>query len=165
MKPSPRLIVAGCVLALAGAGLFLLWLWQPERQVLLHQKNLVQAVSDRNWKRVGRFLSQDYHDRWGFNRETAPRAGAEVFRHFFSLTVRGEKAGVSVEGKSASVFSRLSMDGSGTAIALQVVVRVNQLQSPFQFEWRRASSRPWDWELVSVDQPELSIPEAADFLM
>lgn len=163
MKLRPRILVVGGLLALAGAALFLLWLWQPERQVKLHQKHLIGAVSDRNWKKVGRFLSPDYEDHWGFTRETAPQAGAQVFRHFFSLTVRAESEGLSVSKTEATIFNRLSLDGAGSAIAQEVVRRVNRLRRPFRFEWRRASSRPWDWQLVSVDQQELIIPEAAGY--
>ncbi len=149
------------VLGAVALALFLLWLWQPERQVALHQKHLLGAVKDRNWKKVGRFLSADYRDRWGFTRTTAPEAGAEVFRHFFVLDLQVRPAGLAVNKHEATVFDRLMLNGTGTMVAQEVVARVNQLTKPFKFEWRRASRWPWDWELVTVDQSELTIPDYA----
>ncbi len=164
MKVTPRLIgIAGLLVAVAIA-IYLLWLWQPERQVALHQRHLLDAAQDRNWKKVGRFLSADYHDRWGFTRDTAPQAGGEVFRHFFTLEVRVQSSGLTVNRQAATAFDRLTLDGTGTFVAQEVVSRVNSLSKPFKFEWRRASSWPWDWKLVSVDQQELRLPDVSGFL-
>lgn len=164
MKPGPRTLAVAVILALVAGSVFLLCLWQPERQVLLHQKHLIGAVEDRNWRKVARFMSADYRDRWGFTRETGPAAAGEVFRHFFSLGLRAESAGVAVNKAEATIFNRLTVEGSGTMIAQEVARRINQLRRPFRFEWRRASSWPWDWKLVTIDQQELAIPEAAGFL-
>jgi hypothetical protein len=35
--------------------------------------------------------------------------------------------------------------------------RVNSLSAPFQLQWRRQSSKPWDWKLVRVSNRELKI--------
>jgi hypothetical protein len=38
---------------------------------------------------------------------------------------------------------------------------VNSLESPFEFEWKRGATWPWDWKLVAVRNPALEIPEYA----
>jgi hypothetical protein len=35
---------------------------------------------------------------------------------------------------------------------------VNALREPFTMTWRKKSWKPWDWELIRVEQPELRIP-------
>lgn len=163
MKIGLRSLASAVGLGLVALLLFLLWLWQPARQVALHQKHLLGAVEDRNFKKLARFLSPDYHDRWGLTQETAPQRAGEVFQHFFALELRAVSGGLSVNQREATVFDRLTLGGTGTFVAQEAMTRVNKLSKPFKFEWRRVSRWPWDWELVSVDQAELRIPEAAGF--
>lgn len=75
------------IAALVLAGLFLLWLWQPERQVRLHTSHLLKKVERRNWEAVGKFFAADYRDRWDHNRETALSDAREAFRQFLFVTI------------------------------------------------------------------------------
>jgi len=34
---------------------------------------------------------------------------------------------------------------------------VNGLRAPFVMEWRQRSAKPWDWELHSVENPQLDL--------
>ena len=44
--------------ALLAIVLWCAWLWQPERQVRLHQRNFLQALEDRDWERLAEFVDQ-----------------------------------------------------------------------------------------------------------
>ena len=41
----------GLILALF-VGVFLIWLWQPERQVERHTENFLHAIEQKNWKQA-----------------------------------------------------------------------------------------------------------------
>ena len=40
-----------------------------------------------------------------------------------------------------------------------IQTRVNSLDTPFEFEWQRGATWPWDWKLVSVRNPALEISD------
>ena len=53
--------------------------------------------------------------------------------------------------------ARITITATGPYADL-VQGRVNSLESPFEFEWQRGATWPWDWKLVAVKNPELEIP-------
>src|SRR5688572_20180383 len=59
---------AAAAAVLGALALYLLWLWQPERQVRLHTAHFLKKVERRNWEAATRFLAADYRDRWGHDR-------------------------------------------------------------------------------------------------
>lgn len=134
-------------------------LWQPARQVQLHQANLLRAVEKRNWERFASFMADDYSDRWGHDKEFVVRESREVFRQFLFLTVRQEVRATTILDQKGTVVARIELTGSGGPLANVVRERVNALSEPFTFRWRQRSWKPWDWQLVQVDQPELDLSE------
>jgi hypothetical protein len=36
---------------------------------------------------------------------------------------------------------------------------VNTIEAPFEFEWQRGATWPWDWKLVTVRNPSLEISD------
>jgi hypothetical protein len=141
------------------SGIYCLTLWQPERQVRLHQENFLRAVEKRNWDRLGRFVAEHYSDRWGHDKEFVLRESREVFRQFLFLTIRQEIGEVTLTGTKGNVRTRITIAGTGGPMAEFAKARTNALTSPFAFEWEQASWKPWDWRLVSFDHPELELPE------
>src|SRR5207247_9114680 len=57
----------GLVLTLT-IGLYCVWLWQPQRQIDRHAKNLLHDIEQRNWSRVADLIATDYADQWGNDR-------------------------------------------------------------------------------------------------
>ncbi len=51
------------------AGIYLVWLWQPDRQVRLHTAHLIRQLEKRNWSAAQYFIAADYHDDWGDDRD------------------------------------------------------------------------------------------------
>jgi hypothetical protein len=145
-------------LALITIVLRCLWLWQPERQLLLHQQHLRAAVEKHDWGRVAAMLDAGYADRWGYTRETALADARQWLGQYFVLTITAEPAGDQLTADGGTVTERWKLDGSGTEVAAMITDRVNAVDSPFVFQWKHRSWKPWDWTLVRVDNPELQIP-------
>ena len=135
--------------------LFLLWLWQPERQVRLHTSHFLKKVERRNWEAARNFLADNYSDRWGHSKETAIGDAREVFRQFLFITIENRTDSCEMTGDRATARTTVRISGSGGPIAQLVMERVNTLRGPFSFEWRKASWKPWDWRLTTVEHPEL----------
>lgn len=143
--------------------LYALWLWQPERQVHLHQKHFVDAAESRNWRRFGAFIDANYADRWGHDKPFVIRETSEVLRQFFVLTIQREDDAADAGNGSGTISQRLKLEGDGTPIAQYAMRAVNSVATPFVFEWRQKSWRPWDWKLVRAENAELRISGGFDF--
>ncbi len=149
------------LLALAAIGLFLLTLWSPERQVTLHQRNFLKAVSKRNWERAASFIADEYSDRWGHDKGNVIELGREGFRHFLFLDIEMKEERITVLEKLGRVETELNVTGSPASIADGLIDRVESVRQPFSFRWERRSWKPWDWKLIEFDQPELRLEEWA----
>ena len=150
-------------LVVVASAIFLALLWQPARQVRLHQEHLLRAVGKRNWQAVARFIAAEYHDRWGHDKENVLAQSAQVFGQFVFCKIESEERALVLENGRAMVGAKLAISGSGSPIAGFVMERVSSLTEPFTFKWVKKSWKPWDWELTEVDQPQLEIPEMRDF--
>lgn len=134
--------------------------WSPGRQVRLHQRDLQRAVEKRNWTRVDGFVAADYSDRWGQNRALALEHLPQVFQDFLAIGILNEDVVIRADGDRRNFQARVRIVGSGGMLARMVMDHVDGLKQPFTFTWRRQSWKPWDWQLVRIDQPEIEIPEA-----
>jgi hypothetical protein len=134
-----------------------LWLWQPERQLLLHQAHLRGAVERRDWGRVEALMDAGYADRWGYTRATALRDARQWMGQFFVLTVTAAPAGDQLAANGGTVTERWEIDGTGAEGAEMVKDRVDALRAPFVFQWKHGSWKPWDWSLIRVDNAELDL--------
>ncbi len=154
-------IIAGIVLAVAS--IYCWQLWQPERQVRLHQENLIAAAEKRNRSRMEGFFASDYSDRWGLNKESALEASQQVLRQFFSLEIKAPIEQCEMGDRSAVITATVRLEGNGTAVADIAQRRVAGLTQPFTFHWERRSWQPWDWQLTRVNQPQLTLPGGFDW--
>ena len=152
------MIVAAAVSA-GVLAIYLLALWQPERQVRLHQKNLLRSIEKRDWERFARFLADDYSDRWGHDKEFVLSESRQVFRQFLFLNVRHEVRDVEVEGDRGMIAASITLEGTGGPLAELAEAHVNQLPGAFTFRWRHVGWQPWQWVLVEVNHPALDLPE------
>jgi hypothetical protein len=138
-------------------GLFLVWLWQPERQVRRHSNNFLRAVQQKNWASVADFISSDYRDQWGDDRMLVLERMREVFRYLRSVRIETTELSVRLDSLSGFWSAKLTIYGDGGEVMQLVKERVNSLDTPFELEWRRMSSKPWDWKLVRVANQNLEI--------
>jgi hypothetical protein len=146
-------------LAAPALAIYLALLWQPARQVRLHQEHFLQAVAKRKWADVGQFIGADYHDRWGHDKENVLAQAAQVFGQFVFCDFQSEERSLTLADGTGTVIARLTLGGTGGPVAEYAKQRVSTLTEPFTFKWVRRSWKPWDWELTEIDQPQLQISE------
>ena len=147
---------AGLVVAVIW-GIYLARLWQGQRQVELHSVHLLAAVEKHNWKAVGEFVGGDYRDQWGNDRALLLERLREVFRALPNARIESEVVSVQTGNGRGSWIARVTLNSTGEFADL-IQDRVNSLASPFEFEWQRGATWPWDWKLVAVKNPALEIP-------
>jgi hypothetical protein len=144
-------------------GLFLIWLWQPERQVSRHSENFLRTIEKRNWTGVADFIATDYQDQWGDDRTRVLERMREVFRYLRRVRIDPNNAAVRVDSQRGYWNAKIVIDGDPGEVMALVKERVNSLARPFELEWRRQSAKPWDWKLGRVSNASLEIPGEASF--
>ncbi len=142
-------------------GLFLIWLWRPERQVRHHTENFLKTIEHKNWTAAADFIGSDYQDQWGDDRARVLERMRNGFRYVRGVHASAFNVTVRVQGRQAEWTGRIWINGAEGEIVESLKERVNSLATPFELEWRRLSARPWDWKLVRVSNSTLEIP--ADF--
>lgn len=150
---------AGLVVAVIW-GIYLARLWQGQRQVELHNVHLLAAIEKHNWKAAGEFVGGDYRDQWGNDRALLLERLREVFRGLRNARIESKDVSVQTSNGRGSWTARITIKSTGEFADL-IQSRVNSLESPFEFEWKRGATWPWDWKLVAVRNPALEIPEYA----
>ena len=148
--------IAGAVILVT---VWLYWWLQPERQLRRAQGRLIAAVEKRDFDAMARLLAEDYRDRWGHDKAIVVGESRQVFSQFLMLTIERESRSVEMGTQSSIVREKLTIEGFGGPLAVAAKDAVNALREPFSLSWRRRSWKPWDWELLSVEQPELRLPE------
>ena len=139
-------------------GLYLTWLWQPERQVKRHTENLLHKIEQKNWAGVADFIDSEFTDQWGNDRVLLIERTGEVFGYLRNVRITIVDPTVNIAKDRAAWRSKITIDGDNSEVMALVKERVNSLPTQFELEWRRASSKPWDWKLARVSNPSLEIP-------
>lgn len=128
----------------------------PSKAVRKKQEALVQGVEKRSAARIRRLLSEDYSDRWGFTPEDATDALLDGGSQFLVLVVTEEELDFQQDGKTVEVTAQWTLSGKPIGPAAQEIMRrINQLESPFVFTWRKESFAPTSWRLLSIENEGL----------
>jgi hypothetical protein len=139
-------------------GVYLARLWQAEHQVELHSVHLLAQIEKKNWRTVGEFIGSDYQDRWGNDRALLLERLREVFRVLPNARIEFNGVTTRVENGRGYWSAKIQLKGAGE-FGDAIERRVNSLETPFEFEWRRGATWPWDWKLVAVRNPAFEIPD------
>jgi hypothetical protein len=68
-------------------GLFLIWIWQPERQVRRHSQKLFHQVEAKNWSALSDLIGSDYSDQWNHDRTNLIERMREVMRYLRGMRI------------------------------------------------------------------------------
>ncbi len=104
-------------------------------------------------------LAADYRDRWRHDKAAVVARIREVFGQFATLTIEREKRDLRADVDRWMLSEKIHIKGLGGHLAMAARDVVNTLHEPFVTEWRRRGWKPWDWELKSIAQPEIEVPE------
>lgn len=137
--------------------------WQSERQVQLHQRHLLEAAQNRDFKALKALLDDSFRASGGQDKTAALQEMAEGLRYFFSLEITASETQTSLAHAEANITARLHLEGRGLAAADAIQSLVNSSKDPFQFTWRRQSWKPWDWRLVSAGHPYITSAATGDW--
>jgi hypothetical protein len=154
-------LFAGLIVTLT-IGLYCVWLWQPQRQIDRHTKNLLHGIEQKNWSRVADLIGTDYADQWGNDRALVLERMRLVAGYGHHLRFNAIDANCKIDNSVGLWRGRIVIDSDDAELVAVVKERVNSLTTPFELQWRHVSRKPWDWKLVRVSNLELEIPAGFD---
>src|SRR5438309_9913094 len=112
--------------------LFLIWLWQPERQVNRHTEDFLRTIEKRNWTGVADFIASDYQDQWGDDRARVLERMREVLRYLRRFRIDATNAAVRVANQRGYWNAKITIAGDQGEVMALVKERVNSLATPFE---------------------------------
>jgi hypothetical protein len=154
--PSRRfLLIALGLLAALALLLGLPWL-SPTRGVERAWKNVISAIEENDRETLAAHLADNYQDGFGLDRAEALHLIATIRGQFLVCTIRRDQPELVMDPSKHSALTRalIRVDGQGTPLATAAIQASQATRTPTEFRWRRASWRPWDWHLVSVDNAD-----------
>jgi hypothetical protein len=146
---------AGLAVTLVWA-IYLFRLWQPQRQIELHNTHLLAQIEKHKWKDVGEFIGDAYQDQWGNDRQLLLQRLPQVVGALGNTQIEARDVAIRREERRGYWTAKVTVKGTGE-FADYIQTRVNSLETPFEFEWQPGATWPWDWKLVSVRNPALEI--------
>lgn len=90
-------------------GLFLIWFWQPDRQVRRHTQKLFHQVEAKNWSAVSDLIGSDYSDQWSHDRTNLIERMREVMRYLRGMRIVTEEPVIKIEIETLSGWRRLRL--------------------------------------------------------
>jgi len=155
-RGSTRLILLLALVAIILVTGLVSWSGRPAHVVAKRQASFLTGVESRSGARLARLLSENYQDRWGFQRSDAVEALLDAGSQFITLVVKPEDPATVIEGRRAVVTTRLVVSGQAIGpVGHEVTRTVNQLKEPFVFTWEKQGFLPSSWRLVSMENPSL----------
>jgi hypothetical protein len=139
-------------------GLYLIWLWQPERQVRCHTENLFRAIERKDWESVADFIGNDYQDQWADDRARVLERLREGLRYVRDPRITASNPSVQVEAQHAVWSGKITLYSIDSDVMEMLDQHVNSVWTPFELEWHRISGKAWDWKLVRVSNSAFEIP-------
>lgn len=154
MNPKTLIALLATLILMAWAGW---WCFgrSAEAEVRAAQAAFLKKVEKRDWEGVKLSLATDYRDAYGHDRDRAVATASEVLAGFLFLEVLNEEPAIQIGESTSRVDAIIRMEGNGLGYSAMVVGRVNQMQSPWAFLWRKDGPWPWSWKITRIHQDEL----------
>jgi hypothetical protein len=147
-------IVVGAVLLMA---YLLVFRWNTNSQLELHQTALIAGIEDNRWGPCEKRISANYEDRWGWKRDDLRLVFQDIRSQFLVLGLHLEDAKWDVAGKKATLTARIRVEGTPFGIGSSIQSMINRESAPMVFKWEKESWQPWSWKLVSMNHPEIEV--------
>ncbi len=153
---------AGLLMAIV-AGIYLLQLWQPERQIELHSLHLLRAIERNDAGAIGDFIDSDYKDQWQHDRPLLLARLRAVLRYTRNLHLKPREPLVVPTSSGPEWRARITASGDENEVMRMITDRINPLNEPFRLQWRKQSWKPWEWKLVHASNEALDLPADVGF--
>ncbi len=153
---------AGLLVAIV-AGIYLLQLWKPERQIELHSLHFLHAIERNDPEAIGDFIDPAYQDQWQHDRALLLARLRAVLGYTRNLHLEPHEPLVVPTSAGPEWQGRITVSGDENEVMRLISDRINPLKEPFRLQWRKQSWKPWDWKLIHVSNEALDLAADSEF--
>lgn len=145
------------LLALAPVMILAGWhLLSPTRQLRAAQRQLVEAIAAKDAAACAKLIHPDYTDPWGFSSSDWPGLLKDL--RTLSPLLEINLVDPVIDAAGGVVDTSLQVKSSGGPASGIIAARAVELKETTRFIWKREGWQPWNWRLVSIQNPALEIP-------
>ncbi len=148
---------AGLLVAIV-AGIYLLQLWKPERQIELHSLHFLHAIERNDPEAIGDFIDPAYQDQWQHDRALLLARLRAVLGYTRNLHLEPHEPLVVPTSAGPEWQGRITVSGDPSEVMTVITERINPLKEPFHLRWRKQSWKPWEWKLIHASNDALELP-------
>ena len=138
---------------------FLLAAWHylsPARQLKAAQQRLVEAISSKDAAACAKLIHPDYTDQWSFSAADWPGLLKDL--RVLSPILEINLLNPVIDAPHGVVDTSLQVKSTGGPASGIIEARAVELKETTRFIWKRGGWQPWNWKLVSIQNPALEIP-------
>jgi hypothetical protein len=157
LKPRSQVIIV------AGIGITVLlyhnlFVWPAEIQVREKQTAFLDAIEEGDNAAWDNLLSEQYRDQWDFNKVNALISLQDIRSQFMAINISWTLTSEIIESSDATLTGSMKMEATGIYLPSDIVTsRVNRLETPFIFTWKKESWLPWSWKLIRIENSGLDL--------
>ena len=145
------------LIALVPLALFALWHFlSPTQQLQAAQRQLIQAIAQKDAAACAKLIHPDYADAWNFTAADWPAILQDL--RTLSPLLEMKLRHPTFDAASGVVDTSLEVKSAGGPAASILAERAVELKETTRCLWKRQPWRPWSWQLLSVQNPALEIP-------
>lgn len=134
--------------------------WLASGHVEKRQEALIAAIEDGSWGKCEKLISENYADRWGWNRNDLGMVFKDVRSQFLVLSITLEDPDWDITNDRAEVKGRIRLRGRSFGAGAYIEREVNRENEHMSFTWQKESWLPGSWKLVRMHHGELEIPDS-----
>lgn len=156
LKPRSQILIIGGISA-AIVLYNLLFEWPASIQVPLKQQAFLVAVEEGDNAAWDHLLSESYRDQWEFSKSNALVALQDVRSQLIGIKIDWNADATFVDEGEGTLRGSMKVEATGFFGTDFITSRINRLDAPWVFHWRKESWRPWSWKLVRIENEDLSL--------
>ena len=123
----------------------------------MKQKAFLIAIEEGDNSAWNSLLSESYLDQWEFSKSNAMVALQDVRSQLIGLHIKWESESTMIDEGRGSLQGKMQFEATGFFATDFITSRVNSLDAPWVFQWRKESWLPWSWKLVRIENEDLNL--------
>ncbi|MGK0188143.1 MAG: hypothetical protein ACI9R3_003935 [Verrucomicrobiales bacterium] len=156
LKPRSQALIISSITALVVL-YHMVFEWPSSIQLPLKQEAFLIAIEEGDNSAWDTLLSESYEDQWGFSKSDALVALQDVRSQLIGLDVVWTSEDTVIGDEDGKLTGDMHFEASGFFATDLITSRLNGVDKPWVFEWRKESWIPWSWKLVRIENESLNI--------
>ncbi|MDA0812460.1 MAG: hypothetical protein O3C21_08765 [Verrucomicrobia bacterium] len=156
LRPRSQVIIVSSITALIVL-YHMLFEWPAATQVRLKHEAFLVSIEEGDNAAWDTLLSESYEDQWGFSKSNAMVAMQDVRSQFIGLKITWKPESEVVDSGDGTLAGEMKFEATGFFATDLITSKLNGIEEPWVFAWKKESWLPWSWKLVRIENSGLDL--------